>query len=125
MRSDSGKNGMNEQAYSNLIHLIRFYRTWIDVLDSQKTEVFTAHVSGELFAVSCRVLTLVVRVSSNGFPRGHTWMIPEYMLDRAVRELKRDRLFKQRFMTNDMTKSDAEAIVRLASHRLINLELEE
>lgn len=116
---------MNEQAYGSLIYLIRLYRTWIDVLDSQKAEVFTVHVSGELFAVSCRVLTLVVKVPNNGFPRGHTWKIPEYMLDRAVRKLKHNRSFKQRFMTNNLTRSDAEAVILLASHRLINLELEE
>lgn len=116
---------MNEPAYSNLIRLIRMYRTWIDVLDSQKSDVFTVSVSSELFAVSCRVLTLVVKVTNNGFPRGYTWMIPEYMLDRAVRKLKRNRFFRQRFMTNNLTKTDAEAVIMLASHRLINLELEE
>ena len=59
-------------------------------------------------------------------PRGMTWTIPEYALDKALATYrKQEHTFRQRIKKAAMYLSprDAEAIILLASHNIVRLEL--
>lgn len=115
---------MDNDLYRNLIYTIRMHWTWITVADADSYETFFLSANGEIYPIRCRVLTLEVRIPEKNFSRGHRWKIPEYRLDVAVRELKKDRQFKLRYTARNLTMSDVETIIGKASHGLISLELE-
>lgn len=110
--------------YRQLTTLIHEHRTWIDVLDSVHEGTFMIQAGGDLHPIHCRVLELVVTVYNGVYPRGHVWSIPEYKLDKAVYSLKRDVAFSSRYGSGTITIKDAETIIRHASHKFIDLELE-
>lgn len=115
---------MKETMYRQLISLIHEHRTWIDVIDSVHEGTFMIQAGGDLHPIRCRVLELVSVVYNGVYSRGHVWSIPEYKLDNAVYSLKRDIAFKSRYSSGAIVMKDAEAIIRHASHKFIDLELE-
>lgn len=116
---------MKEKMYRHLTSLIHECRTWVDVLDSEKEEVFAIQAGGGSHQVRCRVLSLVTIAPRGVYPRGQTWRIPEYRLDKAVRAFKRNEAFKARYDAEAMTAEDAEAIIFHASYKFIRLELDQ
>ena len=63
---------------------------------------------------------------NGGCAEGTVWNIPEHDLDRALATLrKQDRQFRQRIKRAAMflTAKDAEAIIQLATHGIVRLEL--
>ncbi len=115
---------MKENLYKQLAITIHEFRTWVDVLDTDREGNFMLLSGGGLHPVRCRVLSLVAKIPHGAYPKGHVWDIPEYRLDRAVNSLKRHPGFKERYHAGILSMQDAEDIIRLASHKLINLELE-
>lgn len=115
---------MKDHLYKQLAATIHECRTWVDVLDTERTGNFMLMSGGDLHPVRCRVLSLVAKIPRGAYPKGHVWDIPEYRLDRAASSLKRRPGFKERYRSGTLSMEDAEDIIRLASHKLINLELE-
>lgn len=115
---------MKDHLYKQLAAIIHECRTWVDVLDTERMGNFMLMSSGDLHPVRCRVLSLVAKIPRGAYHKGHVWDIPEYRLDRAVNSLKRRPGFKDRCRLGTLSMEDAEDIIRLASHKLINLELE-
>lgn len=115
---------MKENVYRQLVSAIHNYRTWIDVLDADRENNFMLQAGGDLHPVRCRVLSLIAKVPNGVYAKGHVWNIPEYRLDHAVRSLKRQPGFKERYQNVNLSLQDVESIIRLASYHLINLELE-
>lgn len=115
---------MKELLYRRLAATIHEFRTWVDVLDTDRTGIFMQSSGGGLHPVRCRVLSLVAKAPHGVYPKGHVWDIPEYRLDRAVSSFKRHPGFRERYRSGTLSMQDAEDIIRHASHRLIELELE-
>lgn len=115
---------MKETLYRQLAFTIHEFRTWVDVLDTDREGNFMLLSGGGLHPVRCRVLSLVAKIPHGTYPKGHVWDIPEYRLDRAVNSLKRRPGFKERYNAGTLSMQDVEDIIRLASHKLIYLELE-
>ena len=115
---------MKEVLYRQLAATIHECRTWVDVLDTDRECNFMLHSGGGLHPVRCRVLSLVARTAHGAYPKGHVWDIPEYRLDRAVNSLKRRPASRNAAGLGTLSMQDAEDIIHLASHKLINLELE-
>ena len=115
---------MKDTLYRQLATTIHECRTWVDVLDTDREGNFMLRSGGDLHPFRCRVLSLIAKIHHGVYPKGHVWDIPEYRLDRAVNSLKRRPGFKERCKSGTLSMQDAEDIIRLASHKLINLELE-
>lgn len=114
---------MKETAYNRLVGTIRAGHTWITVLQADRERTLMAQAGRELRGVRCRVLTLVALRKHGMYSQGHVWDIPEYNLDKAVRSLKRDSRFKERWNKDAATAGDIEEIINRASYGFIRLEL--
>lgn len=114
---------MKEIAYSRIVEIIRERHTWITVLHADKERTLMVQIGRELHAIRCRVLTLVALRKHGIYNRGHVWDIPEHNLDKAVRSLKRDSRFKERWSKDAMTADDVSEIINRASYGFIRLEL--
>lgn len=114
---------MKETAYNRLVETIRARHTWITVLQADRERSLMVRVGRELHGVRCRVLTLVALRGRGPYSRGHVWDIPEYNLDKAVRSLKRDSRFRERWNKDAATADDISEIINRASYGFIRLEL--
>ena len=115
---------MKDTLYRQLASVVHEYRTWVDVLDTEREGSFMILSGGSLQPVRCRMLSLFAKRTHATYPKGHVWNIPEYRLDRAVNSLKRKPAFKERYNSGKLSIQDAEDIILLASDKLISLELE-
>lgn len=109
--------------YQKLVEVIHSHRSWVAVHRSDGERMLMIQVGRELRPIHCRVLTLVATRSNGLYKRGHVWDIPEYNLDKAVRSLKRNEHFKERWSREDISMEDAEAIINHASYGFIHLLL--
>jgi hypothetical protein len=114
---------MKETAYNRIAETIRARHTWITVLQSDRERSLMVQVGRELREVRCRVLSLVALRGHGLYGKGHVWDIPEYNLDKAVRSLKRNPGFKERWNREAATPGDIEEIINRASYGFIRLEL--
>lgn len=114
---------MKETSYNRLVDTIRARHTWITVLQSDRERSLMVQVERELHEVRCRVLTLVSLRQHGLYKKGHVWDIPEYNLDKAVRTLKRDARFRERWNKDATTTDDISEIMNRASYGFIRLEL--
>ena len=76
---------MKSENWNEIQNLISKYRTWIDVLDTDKGEDFYFVVSGTIRICHQRVLRLVTKWPFKKYPRGHVFIIPEYELDKVMK----------------------------------------
>ena len=105
---------MRNTLYRQMVYWINAHRTWIEVADAS---LYREHV----IARSDRAFK-----PNGGCAEGTVWNIPEHDLDRALATLrKQDRQFRQRIKKAAMylTAPDAEAIILLATHGIVRLEL--
>lgn len=109
-----------------MVYWINAHRTWIEVADDN---LFKEHIIARTdrtdYLVS-RTLVLRAYKPHEACAEGTTWHIPEHDLDRALAMLrKQDRQFRQRIKKAAMylTAKDAEAIILLATHGIVRLEL--
>jgi hypothetical protein len=116
---------MKETMYSKLVNLIHKHRTWVTILDSKRECMLMARSGTELRPVRRRVLSLVATKPRGVYERGHVWDITEDRLDRAIRSMRRDHKFVERWKRDILLVEDAERIIRHASNGFLNLELEE
>ena len=113
-----------------MVYWINAHRTWIEVADAS---LYREHVIARSDRTDYLVSrTLVLRAfkpafkPNGGCAEGTVWNIPEHDLDRALATLrKQDRQFRQRIKRAAMflTAKDAEAIIQLATHGIVRLEL--
>ena len=116
---------MKEVMYTKLVNLIHKHRSWVTILDSKRDCTLMARSGTELRPVRRRVLSLVATKPHSVYPRGHVWDITEERLDRAVRSLRRDAKFVERWKREVLLMEDAEHLIRHATNGFLNLELEE
>lgn len=114
---------MKETAYNRIVGIIRARHTWITVLQADRERNLMVQVGRELHEIRCRVLTLVALRQHGLYRKGHVWDIPEYNLDKAVRSLKRDTRFRERWNKDAATADDISEIINRASYGFIRLEL--
>ena len=114
---------MKETAYNRIVEIIRVKHTWITVLHADRGRNMMVQVASALRDEPCRVLTLVALRKHGLYGKGHVWDIPEYNLEKAVRSLKRDPRFKERWNKDAINPDDIEEIINRASYGFIRLEL--
>lgn len=109
-----------------MVYWINAHRTWIEVADDN---LFKEHIiarSDRTDYLVSRTLVLRAYKPNGACTEGTTWHIPEHDLDMALATLrKQDRQFRQRIKKAAMylTAKDAEAIILLATHGIVRLEL--
>ncbi len=117
---------MRNTLYRQMVYWINAHRTWIEVADDN---LFREHIiarSDRTDYLVSRTLVLRAFKPHGTYAEGTTWNIPEHDLDRALGTLrKQDWQFRQRIKKAAMylTAKDAEAIIHLATHGIVRLEL--
>ena len=117
---------MNGSLYAQLVALINEHRTWIEVAGKDRFMVHTIQVHCRLVRCVCRTLVLEAKYRNVKYRHTHRWRFPEYELDKALAAYRRkDPLFRARIKkgADRLTMEDAEQIIHIASHGMLNLRL--
>ena len=120
---------MRSDLFCQLARVINESYGWIRVCEAKTYTVRSIRIRHRTFPIASRTLVLRAAFSHRQYPKGSVWQIAEHDLDRAIaRYRKEDPDFKARLQSNEntqkvLTADDAEQIIRLATHGLLNLEL--
>lgn len=110
--------------YERLVGVIHRHRSWIGIIEWDKTYAMQAVTGDTTRTITCRMLVLYAKQPRGVYRKGQTWNVPEHMLDRAVNALKqRNPGFKARWKAGTILPDDAEFIVSHATNGFINLNL--
>ena len=101
-----------------MVYWINAHRTWIEVADASLYREHVIARSDRTDYLVSRTLVLRAFKPNGGCAEGTVWNIPEHDLDRALATLQR---IKKAAMY--LTAPDAEAIILLATHGIVRLEL--
>ena len=117
---------MRDTLYRQMVYWIREYRTWIEVADDNLyKENIISRTDRTDYLVS-RTLVLRAFKTQGEYAEGTVWHIPEHKLDKALAAYrKQEHTFKQRIKKAAIYLSprDAEVIILLATHNIVQLEL--
>ena len=127
-KDDLSFNGhvMRDTLYRQMVYWIREYRTWIEVVDDNFYKEYALSRNGYINYIVSRTLVLRVYKDKGSYAKGMTWTIPEHKLDKALAAYrKQEHTFKQRIKKAAIYLSprDAEVIILLATHNIVQLEL--
>ncbi len=117
---------MRDTLYRQMVYWIREYRTWIEVVDDNFYKEYALSRNGYINYIVSRTLILRAYKDKGSYAKGMTWTIPEHKLDKALAAYrKQEHTFKQRIKKAAIYLSprDAEVIILLATHNIVQLEL--
>ena len=117
---------MRDTLYRQMVYWIREYRTWIEVVDDNFYKEYALSRNGYINYIVSRTLVLRAYKDKGSYAKGMTWTIPEHKLDKALAAYrKQEHTFKQRIKKAAIYLSprDAEVIILLATHNIVQLEL--
>lgn len=120
---------MRSDLFCQLARVINESYGWIRVSESKTYAVHPIRIRCRIYPIASRTLVLRAAFSHRRYPKGSVWQIAEHDLDRAVAQYRKQNPdFKARLYGKDdsqgtITADDAEQIIRLATHGLLNLEL--
>ena len=120
---------MRSDLFCQLAHVINESYGWIRVCESKTYAVRSVRIRCRTYPIASRTLMLRAAFSHKRYPKGSVWQIAEHDLDRAIAKYRKQNPdFKARLYDKDdsqeaITADDAEQIIRLATHGLLNLEL--
>ena len=120
---------MRSDLFCQLAHVINESYGWIRVSEAKTYAVRSVRIRCRTYPIASRTLMLRAAFSHRRYPKGSVWQIAEHDLDRAVAQYRKENPdFKARLYGKDdsqgaITADDAEQIIRLATHGLLNLEL--
>ena len=115
---------MNERLYRSLVATVNQYAFWIKVRDADAFQEGPALSGPGRPGVPVRCLKLYAAYQYRKFPAGHEWSIPLSDIHKAVRKIgSTDQEFRIRMNRFEVTRYDAERIIKLASYGIIQLHL--
>ena len=120
---------MRSDLFCQLAHVINESYGWIRVSESKTYAVRSVRIRCRTYPIASRTLMLRAAFSHRRYPKGSVWQIAEHDLDKAIAKYRKQNPdFKARLYGKDdsqgtITADDAEQIIRLATHGLLNLEL--
>mgnify|MGYP006981747688 CR=1 FL=1 len=118
---------MRDTLYRQMVYWIREYRTWIEVVDDNFYKEYALSRNGYInYIVSRHDWYCGLTKNKGSYAKGMTWTIPEHKLDKALAAYrKQEHTFKQRIKKAAIYLSprDAEVIILLATHNIVQLEL--
>ena len=120
---------MRSGLYCQLAHIINESYGWLRVSEAKAYRISSVVISRHIFPVVCRTMALRAVRAHSRYPKGHVWHICEIDLDKAMVVYRRESPeFRRRLQETDagipsLTADDAEHIIHLATHGLLNLEI--
>ena len=114
---------MTDYLFFTLVQQLQRCRTWIDVQTPELRYEFYVICGGTLVRGLFRVLMLICCKSRNGYDAGQYWLIPEFDIDDAIKQMQSDSDFCARLKQHIITTDDAEQIIKLATYGIIDPEL--
>ena len=120
---------MRSDLFCLLAHVINESYGWIRVSEVKTYAVRSVRIRCRTYPIVSRTLMLRAAFSHQRYPKGSVWQIAEHDLDKAIAKYRKQNPdFKARLYGKDdsqgtITADDAEQIIRLATHGLLNLEL--
>lgn len=117
---------MRNTLYRQMVYWITTCRSWIEVVDDNFYKEYALTRNGHIDYVVARTLVLRAYKANGAYPQGTMWTVPEHDLDKALAAYrKQDPAFRQRIKKAAMYFSprDAEAVILLATHDIVRLEL--
>ena len=120
---------MRSDLFCQLAHVINESYGWIRVSEAKTYAVRSVRIRCRTYPIASRTLMLRAAFSHRRYPKGSVWQIAEHDLDKAISKYRKQNPdFKARLYGKDdsqgtITADDAEQIIRLATHGLLNLEL--
>ena len=120
---------MRSDLYCQLASVINGNYGWLRVSEGKTYDIQSVCVHKRTFPVVCRTLVLRAAFANGSYPKGQVWHISDMALDKAVAAYRKaDAGFRKRLQEMDadhatLTAEDAEQIILLATHGLLNLEL--
>ncbi len=120
---------MRSDLFCQLARVINESYGWIRVCETKTYAVHPIRIRCRIYPIASRTLVLRAAFSHRRYPKGSVWQIAEHDLDRAVAQYRKENPdFKARLQSEEaikgaITADDAEQIIRLATHGLLNLEL--
>ena len=120
---------MRSDLFCQLAHVINESYGWIRVSEVKTYAVRSIRIRCRTYPIASRTLMLRAAYSHRRYPKGNVWQIAEHDLDKAIAKYRKQNPdFKARLYGKDdsqgaITADDAEQIIRLATHGLLNLEL--
>ena len=120
---------MRSDLFCQLAHVINESFGWIRVSEVKTYAVRSVRIRCRTYPIASRTLMLRAAFSHKRYPKGSVWQIAEHDLDKAISQYRKENAdFKARLYGKDdskgaITANDAEQIIRLATHGLLNLEL--
>ena len=120
---------MRSDLFCQLARVINESYGWIRVSESKTYAVRSVRIRCRTYPIASRTLMLRAAFSHKRYPKGSVWQIAEHDLDRAISQYRKENPdFKARLQGEEKTKNvltadDAEQIIRLATHGLLDLEL--
>ncbi len=120
---------MRSDLYCQLAHIINESYGWLRVSDSKVYNITSVIIHKRTYPVVCRTLVLRAVWPHSRYPKGQVWHISDLELDKAVAAYRKDcPEFRKRLQESDtehaaLTADDAEHIIRLATHGLLSLEI--
>ncbi len=120
---------MRSDLYCQLASVINGNYGWLRVSEGKTYGIQSVCVHKRTYPVVCRTLVLRAAFANDPYPKGQVWHISDIALDKAVAAYRKaDAGFRKRLQEMDadhatLTSEDAEQIILLATHGLLNLEL--
>ena len=120
---------MRSDLFCQLAHVINESYGWIRVCEVKTYAVRSVRIRCRTYPIASRTLMLRAAFSHRRYPKGSVWQIAEHDLDRAVSQYRKEnpdfkvRLCGKGDSQGAISAKDAEQIIRLATHGLLNLEL--
>ena len=120
---------MRSDIYCQLARIINESYGWLRVSDSKVYSISSVIIRKRTFPVVCRILVLRAVWAHSRYPKGQVWQISDLELDKAIATYRKEcPEFRKRLQESDaehaaLTADDAEHIIRLASHGLLSLEI--
>lgn len=115
---------MNEDIYPLLIEVIKDNSSWIRLTDSKHFRKRYVFLDNCVRTVMSRAITFQASVRIGHYRQGHEWYVLEDDICKAVRQIMLNNVaFARRIENLEITPKDAQEIIYIASHGVLNLNL--
>ena len=120
---------MRSDLYCQLARIINESYGWLRVSEGKVYNISSVIIRKRTYPVVCRTMVLRAVWAHSRYPKGQVWHISDLELDKAVAAYRKEcPEFRKRLQELDakhatLTADDAEHIIRLATHGLLSLEI--
>lgn len=109
-----------------MVETINNHRTWIVAELSNENTPHVSLINGIYYTVLSKSIILKVFRPKNGYKKTQKWIIPEIVLEKTARRIKRENKdFWRHYKRGRFTLEDIELLVKMSTYNIVDLELDE